>query len=296
MNERELPVAGQSVWRLISVLLGVVMMWFGAMRFWPFMTDTMAALLAQYDWLPAASMAHSVSIGVGAIEVAIGLMLLVPHETVRRYAGLAAALFWFSALFLLIGKPMYQHTDVYSGFPVIGGGQTLLKHLGIAALGLGIFAFQRHARLYRAAVLGLWLGQLLVLLWIGGMKFTAVEATGVSHLMKTSPFFSWLYNFCTIQQASIVIGLTELGTAALMLFWPWRPNIARLGFLAAICTYLLTNTFLFSLPGWQSGYGFPFIGRTGQFLIKDELLLLGALVLFLTPFASICCKNVKSGT
>ncbi|WP_202301793.1 DUF417 family protein [Dryocola clanedunensis] len=296
MNENEVYSAGRYLWRLISVLLGIVMIWFGLMRFLPFMADSMAALLVQYAWLPAASMASTVSIIVGTVEVVIGLLLLFPQVTIRRYAGLAAAIFWFFGLLLLIGKPMYQHTDVYSGFPVIGGGQTLLKHLGIAALGLGIFAFQHRERLYRAAVIGLWLGQLLVLIWIGGMKFTMVEATGISHLMKTSPFFSWLYDFCTIQQASIVIGVTELGTAALMLFWPWHQNIARLGFLAAICTYLLTNSFLFSLPGWQSGFGFPFIGRTGQFLIKDELLLLGALVLFLTPYTKICHKQLPQRT
>ncbi|MBU9843906.1 DUF417 family protein [Rahnella ecdela] len=291
MKEREIYTVGKPLLRFISVLLGLIMIWFGLMRFLPFMEDSMAALLAQYAWLPAASMASTVSISVGILEVLIGLLLMFSHEMIRRYAGLAAAVFWFSGLLLLIGKPMYQHTDVYSGFPVIGGGQTLLKHLGIAALGLGIFAFQCRERLYRAAVVSQWLGQLLVLIWIGCMKFTAVEAVGISHLMKSSPLFSWLYNFCTVQQASIVIGLTELGTAALILFWPWHQNIARLGFLAAICTYLLTNTFLFSLPAWQSDFGFPFIGRTGQFLIKDELLLLGALVLLLTPYANLCRKK-----
>ncbi len=45
---------------------------------------------------------------------------------------------------------------------------------------------------------------------------------------------------------------------------------------AAVVTFLLTVSFLFSTPGAaQLKYGFPVLGDAGQFLIKD-LVLLGA--------------------
>jgi len=46
--------------------------------------------------------------------------------------------------------------------------------------------------------------------------------------------------------------------------------------LAAVLTFLLTISFLFSTPGAaELRYGFPVLGDAGQFLIKD-LVLLGA--------------------
>jgi uncharacterized membrane protein YkgB len=36
-------------------------------------------------------------------------------------------------------------------------------------------------------------GLVLVLLWIGGMKFTAYEAEGIAGLVANSPLMSWAY-------------------------------------------------------------------------------------------------------
>lgn len=115
------------------------------------------------------------------------------------------------------------------------------------------------------------------------MKFTQIEAVGVEGLMRSSPLFAWLYGPFDVQRASIVIGVVELATATLIALWPWKPRIARGGLLLAIGTYVLTNSFLFTLPGWQTAYGFPFVGDIAQFLLKDLLLLAGALILMLVP-------------
>jgi len=58
-------------------------------------------------------------------------------------------------------------------------------------------------------------GLVIVLGWIGAMKFTAYEAKGIEGLIKTSPLMSWLYNFLSLQGASNLIGLTELLAAVL---------------------------------------------------------------------------------
>jgi hypothetical protein len=75
---------------------------------------------------------------------------------------------------------------------------------------------------------------------------------------------------------SNAIGLIEITTALLIASRPFSPKASFLGSLAAIITVLLTIRFSFSTPGaLQLGHGISILGETGQFLIKD-LVLLGA--------------------
>lgn len=269
------------VWEVSARILGLLMVWFGAMRGFAFEVEALAKTIAGAGLPAFAADAAWLSPALGALECAIGaVLLLAPSGRWRRGAALAAMAFWGAGLLGLLSPAAWIHEAPYGGFPVIGSGQTLLKHLGIAGLALGVFAHERGcARGRERALWTLWAGQLLVLVWIGLMKFTHVEAEGVAGLMRSSPLFSWLYGPLDVQGASDLIGAVELATAALIAAWPWRPRLARWGLLAAVFTYLLTNTFLLSLPGWQPGYGFPFVGGTAQFLLKDVLLLLGAVAL-----------------
>ena len=41
-------------------------------------------------------------------------------------------------------------------------------------------------------------GLVLVLLWIGGMKFTAYEAEGISGLVANSPLMAWAYQISAL--------------------------------------------------------------------------------------------------
>lgn len=277
--------AAASAWSLAARLLGLVMVWLGAMKLLPFGIEAMGRLLGQYPWLPSPAYASVVSIAAGVLGIVIGLLLaLSPTGRWRGRAGLAAALYWGFGLLLLLGPAAWIRSPPYDGFPVIGSGQTLIKHLGIATIGFGLWTqYVGSARGQRLALYGLWLGQLLVLVWIGLMKFTHVEAEGVEGVMRPSPLFNWLYRLFDAQGASNVIGVIELVTAGLIALWPWRPRLARWGLLLAIGTYMLTSTFLVTTPGWQDGYGFPFVGGTGQFLLKDLLLLAGALILLCMP-------------
>ena len=42
-------------------------------------------------------------------------------------------------------------------------------------------------------------GLVVVLMWIGAMKFTAYEAEGIMPLVVNSPFMSWLYGILSIR-------------------------------------------------------------------------------------------------
>lgn len=121
-------------------------------------------------------------------------------------------------------------------------------------------------------------GLVLVLAWIGAMKFTAYEAEGIKTLVETSPFMSWMYKVFTLQATSNVIGVAELTAAALIAIRPLAPKLSAIGSVLAVFTFLTTLTFLFSLPGWEKSLGgFPALSGSGGFLLKDTVLLGAAL-------------------
>ena len=120
-----------------------------------------------------------------------------------------------------------------------------------------------------------------VLGWIGAMKFTAYEAGAIEGLVASSPFTSWLYSVTSVQGASNLIGSIEILTALAIVAGVKFARVGVIGTFAAAFTFLLTLSFLFTAPGWeQSLGGFPALSVVpGQFLLKDAVLLAGALFL-----------------
>jgi len=116
-------------------------------------------------------------------------------------------------------------------------------------------------------------GLVVVLAWIGAMKFTAYEAMGIQPLVAHSPFISWMYDFLSIRSFSAMLGCIEIATAILIsLRWvsPWASAV---GSLLAIGLFATTLSFLFTTPGWEPTLGFPALsGHPGQFLLKDTVL------------------------
>jgi reactive chlorine resistance protein C len=120
-------------------------------------------------------------------------------------------------------------------------------------------------------------GLVLILFWIGLMKFTSYEANAIKPLVEHSPFMGWMYHVMSVQAVSNVIGVIEVATAVLIALYSWSAIAAVVGSAMAVITFLLTLSFLFSTPGWEPTLGgFPALSvAPGQFLLKD-LLLLGA--------------------
>lgn len=115
----------------------------------------------------------------------------------------------------------------------------------------------------------------VVLVWIGLMKFTAYEAGAIEGLVASSPLVGWLYSVFTLQGAANLIGALEITTAFALILGQWNRTVGILGALAAIATFSITLTFLFSAPGWEASLGgFPALSVVpGQFLLKDLVLL-----------------------
>ena len=122
-------------------------------------------------------------------------------------------------------------------------------------------------------------GLVLVILWIGAMKFTAYEAKGIQPLVAHSPFMSWLYEFLSVMGVAKLLGVVELVTAGLIALRPISARACQVGSGMAILIFLVTLTFLFSTPGWEPSLGgFPALSASvGQFLLKDVVLLGAAL-------------------
>ena len=134
----------------------------------------------------------------------------------------------------------------------------------------------------RIAALGTLLlqyGLVLVVGWIGFMKFTAYEAAGIQPLVAHSPVLSWSYQFLSVQAFSNVLGATKIAIAVMIALRPLSATVAAIGSGLAVMMFLTTLSFLFSTPGWESSLGgFPALSVVpGQFILKD-VVLLGAAV------------------
>jgi uncharacterized membrane protein YkgB len=122
-------------------------------------------------------------------------------------------------------------------------------------------------------------GLVLVVAWIGAMKFTAYEANGIQPLVANSPFMGWVYDVLSVQVFSNVLGCVEIAIALSIALRPLSAAVAVVGSGAAVGMFLTTLSFLVSTPGWEPSLGgFPALAVVpGQFLLIDVVLLGAAL-------------------
>ena len=128
----------------------------------------------------------------------------------------------------------------------------------------------------------------IILVWIGAMKFTAYEAGAIQGLVASSPFLSWMYAIASQQAVSNTIGTIEIAIGIALAVGPWFRAAAIAGALGAIATFAITLSFLFSAPGWEPSLGgFPTLSVVpGQFLLKDVVLLAASVSLLSKALAS----------
>ncbi|MDV5825698.1 YkgB family protein [Sphingobium naphthae] len=114
----------------------------------------------------------------------------------------------------------------------------------------------------------------IVFALFGIAKFAAYEAEGVAKIASHYPLFSWMYPIWGERGASNVIGTIELLTGAMIALGARYPLASLAGGAMGVFTFCVTLSFSLDAPAfWQVGYGAPFLGSTGQFLMKDAVLL-----------------------
>jgi uncharacterized membrane protein YkgB len=120
-------------------------------------------------------------------------------------------------------------------------------------------------------------GLVVVIAWIGALKYTNSEAVRIQQYITHSPFMSWMAGVLSVRGLSDVLGAVEIIASLLIALGPWLPRSSAIGSALASLLFLTTLSFLFTTPGVgdPTAGGFPALSPLGQFLLKD-LVLLGA--------------------
>ncbi len=174
----------------------------------------------------------------------------------------------------------------------------------------------RVKRLYRIAanlsgfsVGMLRLGLIIVLLWIGVLKFASYEADSIVPLVANSPFASFLYHHRAPEYrkymnregdvipehrqwqesngtyaVSYGLGVVIVILGLLIGFHPFLPQVSAIGSLLLIGMCFVTLSFLVTTPeAWVPAqgdvhHGFPYLSGVGRLVVKDCIMLGAALV------------------
>jgi uncharacterized membrane protein YkgB len=260
----------------VTLSLSALLIWFGLMN----ISGASASILER--WLTGHAflsdlMQYKVEIRwlLGGTQTAAGLVIILHSvpEHIKRYAYWYILVLCAFSLSLLFTNPVWMKS--LGGFPAIGSGQGLLKYLTIAGLALWCLGKRQSKPVMLA-------GLILVLGWIGAMKFTIPEADGIEPLIKSSPVFNWwLPVYFDKLQASYFIGVVELITVVCLSGYWWNRKAFLFGLFLAAGTFAVTLSFMVSYtPTWNASLGgFPYLSSAGHFLLKDLPLLAACCVL-----------------
>ncbi len=269
---RVMPTAsGAHLFAVIS--LAGVFIWFGLMN----LADLTDGTIGRWvDGHPLSSnlkgLTPFIAYGLGGLQLAAGALIAiyaVPQRFKRASYGFIVLLS-LGALSLMFTNPVW--IDSLGGFPAIGAGQGIIKYITILGLALWFLGVKGA----REVML---IGLIVVLGWIGAMKFTGPEAEGIWSLLTSSPVFNWWITDLGKQMVSNVIGIIELATVLLLTGFWWNRRAYEAGLFLSAVTFVVTLTFFVTFsPTWAGG--FPALSSSGHFLLKDVILLAATFVLY----------------
>lgn len=116
---------------------------------------------------------------------------------------------------------------------------------------------------------------IIVLFWIGLLKFTPAEALAIKGYVSHSFFMGWLYSVTSVQGVSNLIGVYEILTGILLVGSFWNRRAGKIAGYMTLVIFLSTLSFLATTPGiwkWSDG-----ILVTDFFIVKDLAFLAVAL-------------------
>ncbi|WP_353187968.1 reactive chlorine resistance membrane protein RclC [Pseudomonas sp.] len=147
----------------------------------------------------------------------------------------------------------------------------------------------------------------IVFLWIGALKFVPYEADSITPFVANSPVMSFFYEHPQEYKAHLThegelnadkrawqtanntygfstgLGVVEIFIGLLVLSNPLSRRTGLLGGALAFATPLVTLSFLVTTPeAWVAAlgdgqHGFPYLSGAGRLVLKDVLMLAGAL-------------------
>lgn len=167
------------------------------------------------------------------------------------------------------------------------------------------------------------LALIVVLAWIGGLKFANYEADSIVPLVANSPVLSFFYKHPAPEYRrfmnkegelnpehrkwhesngtypfSHALGCVIVLIGALIAMHPIRPEFATAGSFLLIFMALTTLSFLITTPeAWvpslgDTAYGFPYLSGMGRLVIKDAIML-GAAVVTMADSAKAYLRKLR---
>lgn len=122
------------------------------------------------------------------------------------------------------------------------------------------------------------LGLALNLVAIGRLKFEDYEVENIRPLVTSHPMFARLVSKFGEEKLARLIGVTEIVIGSLIAAKPLAPRVSAVGSWAAVGMFATTLSFLTTRVAWQERRPEPKLSPTGQFVVKD-IVLLGASLL-----------------
>jgi reactive chlorine resistance protein C len=153
------------------------------------------------------------------------------------------------------------------------------------------------------------LGLVVALAWIGGLKFAKYEADSIVPLVANSPLMSFFYRHPAPEYQSYMnkegelnpahrqwhetngtypfskgLGLAIISIGVLIALHPFLPQRAAVGSFLLVLMACTTLSFLVTTPeAWvpalgDTTHGFPYLSGTGRLVVKDAIMLGGAVV------------------
>ncbi len=169
-------------------------------------------------------------------------------------------------------------------------------------------ALSAASRLDRIGMGMLRVALVLVLVWIGGLKFVNYEADSIVPLVANSPVMSFLYHRPAEYRShmnregelnpqhrawnaengtysfSHGLGIVIVSIGVLIALYPVRPGLSALGSFLLIFMSCTTLSFLITTPeAWvpaigDAQHGFPYLSGAGRLIVKDFIMLAAAVV------------------
>jgi reactive chlorine resistance protein C len=197
--------------------------------------------------------------------------------------------------------------------------------MGSATAQNGIFrrVLTAAAKIDRFGMGLLRLGLVVVLVWIGSLKFANYEAEGIVPLVANSPVMSFFYHHPAPEyrhsmnrEGEVIpahrewhesngtypfshgLGIVIVLIGLLIALYPISPRASFVGSFLLIFMALTTLSFLVSTPeAWvpalgDSTHGFPYLSGVGRLVIKDAIML-GAAVVTLADAAKASLRRQK---
>jgi reactive chlorine resistance protein C len=164
------------------------------------------------------------------------------------------------------------------------------------------------SRLDRVAIVMLRVALVIVLVWIGGLKFVDYEADSIVPLVANSPVMSFLYHHPAEYRThmnkegelnpqhrdwqrengtyafSHGLGAVIVSIGLLIALYPVKPELSALGSGLLILMSCTTLSFLITTPeAWvpslgDASHGFPYLSAGGRLIVKDFIMLAAAVV------------------